>query len=71
MTSEEIEIFISNRAMKDIETQESTLDELGLDSLDKLEIVYDLSDRTRIPVEEAKTNQFKTVKDVVDYFKEK
>lgn len=76
MKPEEIVKFVNNRAkaMDQKITEailETTLDDLGFDSLDKIELLCDLSDKTSTSLGDSKPNHFKTVKDIVDYFKER
>lgn len=70
MNKEDIINFIGERAKpyKPTKvTENHTLEELGFDSLDKIELLYDLSDKTGIEVDTYK--KYDTVNDVIEFFK--
>ena len=63
---EEFKKIIQSRVKKDIEiTMESNLKELGLDSLDLLEIVLDVEGALGVHFEDDQLIEFKTIKDVL------
>ena len=73
MTHQAIIQFISDRA-KNMDSSiltpilPCTLDDLGFDSLDKIELFTDLSDTTGIDIKDNEMSLLKTVEDVVNYF---
>lgn len=48
-------------------TPETTLDDLGVDSLDMVEIVMALEDEFDIAIDDSDAEKFDTVKDITDY----
>lgn len=48
-------------------TDTATLQDLGADSLDLVEIIMKLEEQFGIEIDDAKAEQLKNVKDVVDY----
>jgi acyl carrier protein len=66
-TSERLEaLFVEKLQLnKDLITPQSTLDSFGLDSLDKIELLFQIEDefKIKIPERDAKIN---TVQDVID-----
>ena len=75
MTHQAVIQFISDRA-KSMDSSiltpvlSYTLDDLGFDSLDKIELFTDLSDTTGIYIKDNEMSLLKTVLDVVNYFEE-
>ena len=63
------EVFIETiNCNEDEVTMEATLaEDLGMDSLDAVEVVMALEEAFGISIEEDKVAEFKTVKDIVDY----
>ena len=54
--------------LKDNEVGDSdTLEELGADSLDEVELIMALEEEFEIEIADADAEKFKTVQDVVDY----
>ena len=47
----------------------STFDELGIDSLDSIELVMDLEKEFRISISDKDVDSFETPQDVLNYFK--
>lgn len=43
------------------------IDDLGIDSLDAIEIIINLEQKFNISIDEKETADFKTIKDVIDY----
>ena len=52
---------------KDIITRQSTLQELGADSLDLVEIIMKLEEQFGIEIDDEKAEQLKDVQEVTDY----
>lgn len=55
---------------EDAVTTESSLDDLGVDSLDRVTLSFDLEEEYGVVIPEAKLHQIRTVQDVIDAVQE-
>ena len=53
-----------------IKMETSLVDDLGMDSLDAMEAVFQFEEQYGIEIDDEKMRQFRKVKDVVDYINE-
>jgi acyl carrier protein len=68
-THDKVAAIIAGKLSIDPHTikSESTLQDLGADSLDLVEIIVKLEEQFGVEVDDAKAESFKNVNDVVDY----
>lgn len=61
-------IIASQLSIKENDVKEnSTFDELGIDSVDRVEIIMKLEEAFNIEIKDEVADSFKTVKDIVEY----
>jgi len=77
MNQEEVESKVKNILMSvgslksEIELEDKLQEDIGMDSLDTIEIVMSLEDNYKITISDDDIEKIETVGDVVDYIKEK
>lgn len=52
-------------------TPESNWEDLGMDSLDRIEVTMNLEERFEIEINDDEVEKFKSVKDIINYITEK
>ena len=69
MVFEKIKSIVAGRLGLDEEevTMSSTLDDLGIDDVDMLDIVLDIEEEFDISIENSDSDGFETVEDIVKY----
>jgi acyl carrier protein len=70
-TYEKIKAIVSSKIKDQAVTPESDLSALGLDSLDKAEIMINIEDQFGIEFTEDEMTKIKTVKDLIDIINKK
>ena len=63
---EQVEMFVN---VKTINIDSYLNDDLGLDSLDRIEILMAIERELNVDMDDEKCEKFKTIKDVVEYVK--
>ncbi|KUJ68185.1 hypothetical protein ACZ90_21700 [Streptomyces albus subsp. albus] len=66
-TEEQIKEIIATRIGKDVQNRHNLSEDLGLDSLDTVEVVIDVEMACRVVIPDQETKRFKSVQDIIDY----
>jgi acyl carrier protein len=66
-TEVQIKKILATRIGKDVQNRHNLSEDLGLDSLDTVEVIIDVEMACQVVIPDQETKRFKRVQDIIDY----